>query len=153
MPSTTTFAKTARDQARWYVVDASQEVLGRMATHLARILQGKNKPTWTPHADVGDFVVVVNAKQVQVTGRKTDDKLYHHYTGNHGGLVAVPLKRMMERHPTEAVRLAVRRMLPKTTLGRHMLSKLKVFPGAEHTHHAQKPEPLSFGTGKASKDD
>jgi large subunit ribosomal protein L13 len=152
MPSTTTFAKTKRSGARWFVVDASQEVLGRMATRIATVLQGKHKPAWTPHADVGDFVVVVNAKQVQTTGRKTEDKLYHHYTGNHGGLVAVPLGRMMERHPTEAVRLAVKRMLPKTTLGRHMLSKLKVFPGAEHTHHAQRPEPLAFGTGKKSGD-
>ena len=145
---TTTFAKTDRSKAAWFVVDASQEVLGRMSARVSQILQGKHKPTWTAHADVGDFVVVVNASKVQVTGRKAEDKHYRHYTGNHGGLVTEYYPRMLERKPTEIIRLAVRRMLPKTALGRHMLSKLKVFSGPTHTHHAQDPKPLAFGTGK-----
>ena len=140
--NSSTFAKTHRAGAEWFVVDASQHVLGRLAARIAQVLQGKHKPTWTPHADAGDFVVVVNAKDVRVTGRKAEDKTYRHYTGNHGGLVTTYYPRMRVRHPTEMVKEAVRRMLPKTTLGRHMLSKLKVFPGAEHTHHAQGPKPL-----------
>jgi large subunit ribosomal protein L13 len=145
----TTFRTTRRDQAVWHVVDASKETLGRMAARIAHVLQGKHKPTYTPHADVGDFVVVVNAKDVQVTGRKRQDKIYRHYTGYHGGLVTQTWERMMERKPTEVVRLAVRRMMPKTRLGRAMLSKLKVVAGPEHRHHAQAPKPLSFGTGRA----
>ena len=149
----TTFQKTKRAGAEWFVVDASQEVLGRMAARLAQILQGKHKPTWTPHADTGDFVVVVNAEKVQVTGRKADEKFYRYYTGNHGGLVTVHYPRMLARHPTEIVKMAVKRMLPKTTLGRHMLSKLKVFKGPTHTHHAQRPTTLALGTGKATSSD
>jgi large subunit ribosomal protein L13 len=144
----TTFAKTRRNDAEWFVVDASQEVLGRMAARIAQVLQGKHKPTWTPHADTGDFVVVVNAERVQVTGRKATDKFYRHYTGNHGGLVTTYYPRMLERKPTDIVKLAVKRMLPKTDLGRHMLSKLKVYKGAEHRHHAQAPKALRFGTGR-----
>jgi large subunit ribosomal protein L13 len=142
----TTFTATDRAQAAWYVVDASREVLGRMAVEIARRLQGKHKPSYTPHADVGDFVVVVRAADAHVTGRKAQDKVYRHHTGYPGGLVERSFQRMRERHPEEIVRLAVRRMMPKTTLGRHMLRKLKVYPGAEHPHHAQKPELLSFGT-------
>jgi large subunit ribosomal protein L13 len=148
----TTFAKTDRRSAAWWVVDASEETLGRMAARLSRILQGKHKPTWTPNADVGDFVVVVNAERVQVTGRKATDKTYHHYTGNHGGLVTTHYPRMLARHPTDIVKEAVRRMLPKTDLGRHMLRKLKVYAGKEHPHHAQAPKPLSFGTGRAASE-
>lgn len=148
----TTFAKTDRNKAAWWVVDASQEVLGRMATRVSLILQGKHKPTWTPHADVGDFVVVVNAEKIQVTGRKRTDKLYRHYTGNHGGMVAETFERVIERRPTEVVKEAVRRMLPKTDLARHMLSKLKVYAGPSHPHSAQDPKSLSFGTGKTAKE-
>lgn len=148
---TTTCATTRRAAARWHLVDASQEVLGRMATRIARILQGKHKPTWTPHADTGDFVVVVNAEKVQVTGRKASDKHYRYYTGNHGGLVTVYYPRMLERHPEDIVKLAVRRMLPKTDLGRHMLTKLKVFKGPSHPHHAQDPKPLALGTSRAAR--
>jgi large subunit ribosomal protein L13 len=140
----TTLATTARASARWYVVDASQEVLGRMASKVARILQGKNKPTWTPHADVGDFVVVVNAADVRLTGRKAQDKVYRRHTGYPGGLRETPYPVMQAKHPTTMVHEAVRRMLPKTTLGRHMLTKLKVYPGKDHPHHAQKPEPIAF---------
>jgi large subunit ribosomal protein L13 len=115
-----------------------------MAAQVARILQGKNKPTWTPHADVGDFVVVINAAQVRTTGRKAQDKVYRRHTGYPGGLRETPFPVMQVKHPTTIVSEAVRRMLPKTTLGRHMLSKLKVYPGKDHPHHAQKPESLAF---------
>jgi len=144
----TTMAVTSRSTAAWHIVDASQEVLGRMAAQVAKLLQGKHKPTWTPHADVGDFVVVTNAADVQLTGRKATDKVYSRHTGWHGGLRHVAYPAMRIKHPDHMVREAVRRMLPKTTLGRHMLTKLKVFPGKEHTHHAQQPQPISFGTGK-----
>ena len=145
----TTFAVTNRNKASWHVVDASNEILGRMSARIAEILQGKHKPEYTPHADVGDFVIVVNAKAVQVTGRKADDKFYRHYTGNHGGLVTEFYPRWLERKPTEIVRVAVRRMLPKTALGRHMLSKLKVYAGPEHRHDAQEPKPLVCGRGRS----
>lgn len=148
---TTTCATTRRAAARWHLVDASNEVLGRMSTRIAHILQGKHKPTYTPHADTGDFVVVVNAAKVQVTGTKAETKHYRRYTGNHGGLVTEYYPRMLERHPTDIVKLAVRRMLPKTDLGRHMLTKLKVFAGPTHTHHAQNPTPLAFGTTTAGR--
>lgn len=142
----TSFSVTDRAAAAWFVVDASQEILGRMAANVARILQGKHKPTYTPHADVGDFVVVINAKKVRVTGRKAEKKVYRHYTGYPGGLVEQSFARMRDRHPEDIIRLAVRRMMPKTTLGRHMTRKLKVYAGSTHPHHAQKPEPVSFGT-------
>jgi large subunit ribosomal protein L13 len=142
----TTFSTTDRAKASWYVVDASSEILGRMAAQIARRLQGKHKPTYTPHADVGDFIVVVNAAKSVVTGAKATDKVYRHHTGWHGGLVERAFPEMVRRHPEDIVKLAVRRMMPKTTMGRHMMTKLKVYPGAEHPHHAQKPEPLSFGT-------
>jgi large subunit ribosomal protein L13 len=147
---TTTFKTTTRETAAWHVVDASQETLGRMAARIAHLLQGKHKPTYTPHADVGDFVVVVNAKDVRVTGRKRDDKVYRRYTGYHGGLVTEPYQRLLDRRPTDIVRLAVKRMMPKTRLGRAMLSKLKVVAGAEHRHHAQAPKPLSFRTVRSA---
>ncbi|MFM8979085.1 MAG: 50S ribosomal protein L13 [Planctomycetia bacterium] len=142
----TTLATTQRATARWYVIDASQHVLGRMAAKVALVLQGKNKPTWTPHADTGDFVVVINAADVRVTGRKAEAKVYRRHTGYPGGMRETPYADMKVRHPDAMVREAVRRMLPKTTLGRHMLSKLKIYPGKDHPHHAQKPEPLSLAT-------
>jgi len=144
----TTLAVTARSAATWYVVDASQEVLGRMAARVAMVLQGKHKPTWTPHADVGDYVVVINARGARVTGRKAEGKVYHHHTGWPGGLVTRSFADLRDHHPEEIIHLAVRRMMPKTTMGRHMLQKLKVYPGKEHPHHAQAPVPLSFGTLK-----
>jgi large subunit ribosomal protein L13 len=143
-----TMAATLRSTSSWFIVDASQEVLGRMAAKIATLLQGKHKPTWTPHADVGDFVVVINAADVKLTGRKAADKVYRSHTGWPGGLREISYPAMKAAHPTTMVREAVRRMLPKTTLGRHMLTKLKVFPGKEHTHHAQKPEKLAFATSK-----
>lgn len=150
MHKKTTVLSTERNNAKWYVVDASQEVLGRMSARIAQILMGKHKPTYTPHSDQGDFVVVINAQKVQVTGAKADKKVYRRHTGHPGGLVEESYARVNERHPDRIVRLAVRRMLPKTTLGRYMLRKLKIYPGAEHPHHAQKPEALSMGTGKES---
>lgn len=147
----TTFSTTDRDSARWYVVDASKEVLGRMSARVSQILQGKHKPTYTPHADTGDFVVVINAADVQVTGRKAEQKVYRHYTGYPGSLTETSYERMRERHPRDIVREAVRRMLPKTTMGRHMLRKLKVYEASEHPHHAQKPEPLSFHSSERTE--
>lgn len=144
----TTVARSNRGEAAWFVVDASQETLGRMATEVARLLMGKHKPTYTPHVDTGDYVVVINAAGVQVTGSKQDTKVYRSHTHHPGGLREETFASMRERHPEEIVRLAVRRMLPKTTLGRHMLRKLKVYADDRHEHHAQKPTPLSFGTGK-----
>ncbi len=141
----TTLASTDRAHATWFVVDASRERLGRMAAGIARVLMGKHKPSYTPHADTGDFVVVTNAAQVVVTGRKAEKKVYRRHTGYPGGLVEESFEQMRSKHPEDIVRLAVRRMLPKTTLGRHMLRKLKVYKDEHHRHHAQKPEPLSFG--------
>lgn len=140
----TTLASTNRAAATWYVVDASRETLGHMAAGIARILMGKHKPSYTPHADVGDFVVVLNAADVGVTGRKATDKLYRRYTGYPGGLVTETFAQVRERRPQDMVRLAVRRMMPKTTLGRHMMRKLKIYAGKEHPHHAQQPVALSF---------
>jgi large subunit ribosomal protein L13 len=140
----TTLAVTDRASASWYVVDASRETLGRMSARVAQILMGKHKPTYTPHADVGDFVVVINAEKVKVTGRKAEDKVYRHHTGWPGGLVERSFGRLRERHPEEIIKLAVRRMMPKTTMGRHMQRKLKVYRGQEHPHHAQKPEALTI---------
>ncbi len=134
--------------AEWFVVDASQEILGRMAAEIARRLMGKHKATYTPHVDCGDYIVVINAPKVQLTGGKENKKVYRHHTGWPGGLKEVPYTRMQERHPEDIVRLAVRRMLPKTNLGRAMLKKLKVYADDKHPHHAQQPTELQFGTGR-----
>ncbi|NQT52598.1 50S ribosomal protein L13 [bacterium] len=135
-------AKTGEVEAQWHVVDATGQVLGRMATRIATILQGKHRPTYTPHVDTGDFVVVVNADKVKVTGRKLDQKLYYRATSYVGSLKSKTLRQMMASHPDRVVSEAVRRMLPTSKLGRSMLSKLKVYAGAEHPHEAQSPEPL-----------
>jgi len=141
----TYLAKQADQQTRkWYVVDANDVVLGRLAAKVARVLQGKHKPEYTPHIDMGDFVVVVNADKVKLTGRKREQKTYPYYTGWRGGLKQIPFVEMQRRHPGRAVTLAVRRMLPKTKLGRTMLSKLKAYGGPEHPHTAQKPAPLDL---------
>jgi large subunit ribosomal protein L13 len=142
----TTLRSTNRAAARWFVVDASKEVLGRLAVQVARILMGKHRPDYTPFADTGDFVVVTNARDVRVTGRKSEDKVYRHHSGYPGGVTDHRYAWMREKHPEEIVRLAVKRMLPKTTMGRHMLRKLKIYPGADHPHHSQKPETVAFGT-------
>lgn len=140
----TTLAVTDRASASWHVIDASRETLGRMASRVAQILMGKHKPEYTPHADVGDFVVVINAEKVKVTGNKAENKIYRHHTGWPGGLRERTFGELRERHPEDIIKLAVRRMMPKTTMGRHMLKKLKVYRGPEHPHHAQKPEVLTI---------
>jgi large subunit ribosomal protein L13 len=140
--TTTTLAKPGHAGAKWVLVDAEGLVLGRLATRVATILMGKHKPTYTPHADAGDFVVVVNAEKVRVTGRKAEQKVYRHHTGFIGNLKARPFYEMIETHPEEIIELAVRRMLPKSKLGKAMFTKLKVFRGPTHTHGAQKPEAL-----------
>lgn len=131
-------------EQKWYVVDADGQVLGRMATRIADILRGKNKPIWAPHMDCGDFVVVINADKVKLTGRKMENKTYVHYTGYPGGLRQTPISRVMEKKPEFVVRHAVRGMLPHNKLGRHMLRKLKIYAAPEHPHTAQQPETLTL---------
>lgn len=131
-------------QRRWYVIDAEDKVLGRMATEIARVLRGKHKPSFSPHVDAGDFVIVVNAKRVKVTGAKESDKRYYRHTGYPGGLRVARLSEMRARKPEAVVRLAVKGMLPKNRLGRGQLGKLKVYAGPEHPHGAQTPEPLAI---------
>lgn len=136
---------TKRDvEHRWYLVDAEGKILGRLATRVATILQGKHKPTYTPHIDCGDCVIVVNAEKIRVTGRKLEMKTYERYSGYPGGRKVKPLSEMLEKHPEEVIRLAVRRMLPKNRLGKAMLKKLKIYAGTEHPHTAQQPEPLEL---------
>ncbi len=123
----------------WYVVDANDQVLGRLATQIAMRLRGKHKPIFTPHVDTGDFVVVLNADKVRLTGRKTDQKMYWRHSGYPGGIRGVSARRMLETKPEELIRQAVRGMLPKNRLGRKLLKKLKVYVGTEHPHQAQQP--------------
>ena len=125
----------------WWLVDAEGEILGRLAARVATILMGKHKPSYTPHVDTGDYVVVVNAARVRVTGRKLQTKVYRKYSGYIGGLKERTLAEMLQKNPANVITLAVRRMLPKNRLGRRMLRKLKVYAGPEHPHQAQKPRP------------
>lgn len=129
---------------KWYVVDASGKTLGRMATEIASILRGKHNPFFTPHVDCGDFVIVINAEKIHVTGNRLDDKMYYHYSGYPGGLRERSLREMLAKKPEMVIIEAVRRMLPKKALGKQMLTKLKVYAGPEHPHAAQQPEPLEF---------
>jgi len=131
-------------QRQWFVVDARDQVLGRLAARIATILMGKHKPTYTPHVDCGDYVIVLNAGQVKLTGRKAERMEYQRYSGYPGGQKVVPLKRVLQRHPERVLREAVRRMLPKNRLARHMLRKLKLYAGESHPHQAQRPVPLSL---------
>ena len=133
-------ARPLEVERRWYVVDAEGQTLGRLATELARVLRGKNKPQYTPHVDTGDFVVVVNAERVVVTGRKAEQKLYRRHSGYPGGLKTTTYEQMLERKPTEILRRAVRGMMPKTRLARQQLRKLKIYAGSEHPHAAQNPQ-------------
>jgi large subunit ribosomal protein L13 len=128
----------------WYVVDAQGKVLGRLATRVAMILRGKNKANFTPHADAGDFVVVVNAAQVKLTGRKLDQKCYYRHSGFPGGLKTTTARQLLQRKPEEILRHAVRGMLPKNSLGRSLLKKLKIYAGGEHPHQAQQPVSLTW---------
>jgi large subunit ribosomal protein L13 len=129
-------------ERRWFVVDAEGKVLGRLASGVASVLRGKHKPSYTPHVDDGDFVVVVNADKIVLTGRKLEQKTYHRHSGYAGGLRSVTAKRLLERRPERVIQHAVRGMLPKNPLGRRMLRKLKVYAGPDHPHEAQRPEPL-----------
>jgi large subunit ribosomal protein L13 len=136
-------AKPAEVERRWYVVDATDQVLGRLATRIASVLRGKHKPIFTPHVDTGDFIVVVNAARVRLTGNKREAKTYYRHTGWPGGLKSTTAAKVLDgAHPERVLESAVRGMLPKNHLGRQMFSKLKVYAGAEHPHAAQKPEVL-----------
>ena len=142
-----TYVANANDRERnWLVVDANGQTLGRLATQIADALRGKRKPTYTPHVDVGDFVIVVNAEKIAVTGDKRNAKLYYRHSGYPGGLKTRTLNDMLERRPEEVIRLAVRGMLPKNRLARKQLTKLKVYAGPEHPHAAQKPQKLEIIT-------
>jgi large subunit ribosomal protein L13 len=129
---------------KWYIIDADQMVLGRMASKIAHILKGKNKPIYSPHQDVGDFVIVVNAEKVRLTGNKMQQKEYFRHSGYPGGETVTPVSLMLQRHPERVVEYAVKNMLPKNALGRKMFKKLKVYSGPEHPHKAQIPEELKF---------
>ena len=131
-------------ERKWYVVDAEGQTLGRLASEIAKVLRGKNKPTYTPHVDTGEYVIVVNAEKINVTGKKLDQKIYYHHSDYVGGMKETTLKDMLDKKPCEVVRLAVKGMLPKGTLGRHMLDKLHVYAGPEHNNQAQKPEVLEI---------
>ena len=124
---------------QWYLVNAEGKVLGRLATELAKILRGKNKPSFTPHVDTGDFVIVVNAEKVVLTGKKMKDKIYYHHTGYPGGLKEVNAEKLLAKKPTEMLRIAVKGMLPKNRLSQQVLRKLKIYAGPNHPHEAQKP--------------
>ena len=131
-------------QRDWYVVDASGQTLGRLASEVAQIVRGKHKPIYSPSIDAGDYVIVVNAEKVRVTGRKLDQKMYYRHSGYPGGLKQKSLRRMLEERPTQVIEHAVRGMLPKNRLGRKMIRKLKVYAGSSHPHEAQQPEPLEL---------
>ena len=140
----TFMASPATIDRKWYVVDATDMTLGRLSSEVAKVLRGKNKPIFTPHMDTGDYVVVVNADKVKVTGKKLDQKIYYHHSDYVGGMKETTLKEMMQKHPERVVEHAVKGMLPKGPLGRQMYTKLHVYAGAEHPHAAQKPEALAF---------
>lgn len=134
-------ARPQEVERKWYVIDAEGQTLGRLASQIARLLRGKTKPQYTPHVDTGDFVIVVNADRVGVTGRKAEQKVYRRHTGYPGGLKEVTYEQMMERKPAEILRKAVYGMMPKTRLARQQFRKLKIYAGSEHPHEAQSPEP------------
>jgi large subunit ribosomal protein L13 len=138
----TTIARPATVQRSWFVVDAADQVLGRLATRIASVLRGKHKPTYTPHVDCGDFVIVVNADKIKLTGRKLDQKQYHAYSGYPGGLRSRTARELLDTHPERVLEAAVKRMLPKNRLAKDMFTKLKVYAGDEHPHAAQKPQPF-----------
>ena len=140
-----TFSAKPEDLRRdWFVVDATGKTLGRLATEIARRLRGKHKPEYTPHVDTGDYIVVVNAEKIRVTGNKMKDKMYHRYTGYIGNLKSMSLEKLMDQAPERALQYAVKGMLPRNRLGRKMLSKLRVYSGPEHGHQAQQPTPLDI---------
>ena len=137
-------AKKEELEQKWYLVNAEGKVLGRLATELAKILKGKNKPIYTPHLDTGDFVIVVNAGKLTLTGKKMKDKIYYHHTGYPGGIKEMNAEKLLAKKPTEMIRMAVKGMLPKNVLGRQMLRKLKVYAGPNHPHEGQKPVAINI---------
>jgi len=141
----TFMAKSNEIERGWYLIDARGKVLGRLAAEIANILRGKNKPTFTPHVDTGDFVIVVNAGEVKLTGNKWAAKMYYHHTGYPGGIKSISAEKLRDKKPEELIRHAVKGMLPKNRLGRKMFKKLKVYAGAEHPHAAQQPQAMQVG--------
>ncbi len=137
-------AKPKEARHDWYVVDATDKVLGRLAAEVAHRLRGKHKPEYTPHVDTGDYIVIINAEKVAITGNKANAKVYHHHTGHPGGLKTIAYRDMLERHPTRIIEKAIKGMLPKNKLGRAMFSKLRVYAGEEHAHVAQQPKLLEI---------
>jgi large subunit ribosomal protein L13 len=144
MTTKTYNAKTGEIARDWYIVDAEGQTLGRLATQIADVLRGKRKPVYTPHVDTGDFVVVVNAEKIQVTGKKLDDKMYYRHSGYPGGLKQRTLREQLDRQPAEVLRKAVKGMLPKNRIARQQLGKLKIYAGPEHPHDAQAPKPFEL---------
>lgn len=140
----TASAKESEVEKRWWVVDASGQTLGRLASQIATILRGKHKPLFTPHIDCGDFVIVVNADKIELATKRAEQKKYYRFTGYPGGLRETSFRQMNEQHPERVIEIAVRRMLPKTRLGRRIITKLKVYAGDQHPHRAQKPETLEI---------
>ena len=140
----TFMASPATIERKWYVVDAEGKTLGRLASEVAKVLRGKNKAIFTPHIDTGDYVIVVNAEKIKVTGKKLDQKIYYHHSDYVGGMKETTLKEMLNKHPERVIEFAVKGMLPKGPLGRQMYTKLFVYAGPDHKHEAQKPETLTF---------
>ena len=140
----TYMANPDKIERKWYVVDADGQTLGRLASEVAKVLRGKNKPVYTPHIDTGDYVIIINAEKVAVTGKKLDQKVYYHHSDYVGGMKETTLKEMLNKKPEQVIELAVKGMLPKGPLGREMYKKLFVYAGPEHKHAAQKPEVLTF---------
>jgi len=140
----TVVSKLADVERKWFLVDADGKTLGRLASAIASILKGKHKPTYSPSVDTGDYVIVINAERVHVTGRKKDQKIYYRHSGYLGGLTEITLREQLKKHPTRAIEAAVKGMLPKNVLGRSMRGKLKVYAGGEHPHAAQNPETLEL---------
>jgi large subunit ribosomal protein L13 len=141
---TTQVAKKDEVTRDWYVVDVENQVLGRVATQIANVLRGKNKPTFTPSVDTGDFVIVINAEKIALTGKKLADKTYYSHSGFPGGIKAITAGKLLEKKPEDIIKKAVKGMLPKNKLARHMISKLKIYTGGEHPHAAQQPKALNF---------
>ena len=142
--TTTTFAKPETVRGDWYLIDANGQTLGRLCSNIALRLKGKHKADYSPHVDMGDHIVVVNAEKIRVTGRKLSDKIYYHHTGAIGGIKSIALDKLLKEHPERAIEFAVKGMLPKTILGRRMFRKLHVFAGDKHPHASQQPEALTF---------
>ena len=140
----TYMANPDKIERKWYVVDATDKTLGRLTSEIAKVLRGKNKPVYTPHIDTGDYVIVVNAEKIAVTGKKLDQKIYYNPSDYVGGMKETTLREMMDKKPEKVIELAVKGMLPKGPLGRSMIKKLHVYAGSEHDHQAQKPEVLTF---------